>query len=72
MSEPVAGAPLWLLPPPVLLPQRSDSKARWLDRIETIVTGVPALALPPPLARTIIAHHRDDQCAGSGAAHGGR
>src|SRR5713101_9982945 len=46
MSEPVAGAPLWLLPPPVLLPQRSDSKAHWLDRIETIVTGVPALVLP--------------------------
>jgi preprotein translocase subunit SecA len=46
MSESGIGAPLWLLPPPVLLPQRSDSKARWLDRVETIVTGVPALALP--------------------------
>jgi preprotein translocase subunit SecA len=46
MSEPVAGAPLWLLPPPVLLPQRNDTKARWLDRVETIVTGVPALAMP--------------------------
>jgi preprotein translocase subunit SecA len=46
MSEPGIGAPLWLLPPPVLLPQRNDSKARWLDRLETIVTGVPALALP--------------------------
>jgi preprotein translocase subunit SecA len=46
MSEAAAGAPLWLLPPPVLLPQRSDTKAHWLDRIETIVTGVPALVLP--------------------------
>src|SRR5258706_9087895 len=46
MSEPIAGAPLWLLPPPVLLPQRNDQKARWLDRVETIVTGIPALILP--------------------------
>jgi preprotein translocase subunit SecA len=46
MSEPIAGAPLWLLPPPVLLPQRNDQKARWLDRVETIVTGIPALTLP--------------------------
>jgi preprotein translocase subunit SecA len=46
MSESGIATPLWLLPPPVLLPQRSDSKARWLDRVETIVTGVPALALP--------------------------
>ena len=46
MSEPVAGAPLWLLPPPVLLPQRNDTQARWLDRVETLVTGVPALAMP--------------------------
>jgi preprotein translocase subunit SecA len=41
-----AGIPRWLIPPPVLLPQRGDRKVRWLDRIETFVAGVPILALP--------------------------
>jgi len=46
MSETRAlGAP-WLLPSPVLLPQRPERKAHWLDRIETAVTGFPVLALP--------------------------
>jgi preprotein translocase subunit SecA len=46
MSELRAAAPPWLLPPPVLLPQRDEQKPHWLDRIETVVTGLPVLALP--------------------------
>src|SRR6516165_6376665 len=45
MSDPAAAATPWLLPPPVLLPQRDDGRAYWLDRVETIVTGIPALFL---------------------------
>ena len=46
MSETRAmGAP-WLLPSPVLLSQRPERKAHWLDQIETTVTGFPVLALP--------------------------
>ena len=46
MSELHSAAPGLLLPPPVLLPQRDDSRPHWFDRIETAVTGIPALALP--------------------------
>jgi preprotein translocase subunit SecA len=45
MSDARALPQAWLLPPPVLLPQRDDSKADWLDRAETLITGVPALFL---------------------------
>src|SRR6516164_7903098 len=53
MSESGAAAPPWLLPPPVLLPQRDDSRAYWLDKAETIVTGVPALFLSGFLRRRL-------------------
>src|SRR6516165_1913077 len=46
MSELHSAAPGLLLPPPVLLPQRDDSRPHWFDRIETAITGIPALALP--------------------------
>jgi preprotein translocase subunit SecA len=46
MSEMPAVARPWLLPPPVLLPQREERKTHLLDRIETVIAGVPALLLP--------------------------
>jgi preprotein translocase subunit SecA len=46
MSESSAVTAPWLLPSPVVLPQRQDRRENWLDRIETVITGVPALALP--------------------------
>lgn len=46
MSELGGVASNWLLPPPVIAAQRRDRKENWLDRIETLVRGVPALALP--------------------------
>ena len=51
MSETATTGPAWLLPPPRLLPQREDSRASWLDQIETVVTGAPALMLPRLLRR---------------------
>src|SRR5215469_15501879 len=46
MSEIGAAATPWLLPSPVLLPQRSERKTHWLDRIETLITGFPVLTFP--------------------------
>jgi preprotein translocase subunit SecA len=46
MSEISGAAASSLLPSPVLLPQRPERKAHWLDRIETVVTGFPVLAFP--------------------------
>ena len=46
MSEVHTAKPGFLLPPPVVLPQRRDRRENWLDRVETAVTGIPALALP--------------------------
>jgi preprotein translocase subunit SecA len=36
-----------------LLPQREDSRAHWVDAIETVVTGTPALMLPRLLQRRL-------------------
>jgi len=46
MSEIGAAATPWLLPSPVLLPQRSERRTHWLDRIETLITGFPVLTFP--------------------------
>lgn len=46
MSEPGVPVAARLLPPPILMPQRDDEREHWLDRIETVVTGVPAVLLP--------------------------
>jgi len=44
MSDAVSLHPA-LLPPPVLLPQRDERREHWFDRIETVITGVPAVLL---------------------------
>ncbi len=36
----------WTLPSPVLYPERKEPRPRWTDRLETAVTGLPAVALP--------------------------
>src|SRR5262245_26667052 len=53
MSEAATTGPAWLLPQPRLLPQREDSRSHWLDQIETVVTGVPAVMMPRLLRRRL-------------------
>ena len=46
MYSPGVSAQTWLLPPPVIYPQREEANETWLDRVETVVTGLPFLLLP--------------------------
>lgn len=46
MSNTSLANDVWLLPPPILYPEREEGKQSWLRTLETAVSGLPVVLMP--------------------------
>ena len=46
MSNASLANDVWLLPPPILYPEREEGRQSWLRTLETAVSGLPVVLMP--------------------------